>query len=317
MCDMPNRTFTDQPATDSSPSLPQNDPEPVRRIWQDLGLPGLIDVHTHFLPESVLRKVWAFFDQVGGPESAYDIGPAWPITYRYTEPERLDTLRNFGVLAFTSMVYPHKPGMARWLNEWSAGFSAQTPNCLSTATYYPEPDAGAYVAEAIAGGARIFKAHVQVGDYDPRDPLLDPVWGALSDSGVPTVIHCGSGPAPGRFTGPGPIAEVLARHPRLPLIIAHMGMPEYADFLDLVDRYDRVHLDTTMAFTDFVEAMMPFPPDQRSRLVDAGDRILFGSDYPNIPYSYLHALEAVVKLDLGDDWLRLVLHDNARTLLSI
>lgn len=301
---------TDRPFTDAGPALPQNDPGPVRRIWGDLGLPGLIDIHTHFLPESVLHKVWAYFDSVGA-------GSGWPITYRYTEPERLDTLRNFGVRSFTAMVYPHKPGMARWLNEWSAGFAAATPDCLSTATYYPEPDAAQYVTEAIAGGARIFKAHVQVGDYDPRDPLLDPVWGVLADAGVPTVIHCGSGPAPGRFTGPGPIGEVLARHPRLPLIVAHMGMPEYAEFLDLVERYERVHLDTTMAFTDFVEAAMPFPTDQRRRLLDAGDRILFGSDYPNIPYPYRHALEALVRLDLGDEWLRRVLHDNAHTLFLI
>ena len=29
---------------------------------RDLGLPGIVDLHVHFLPESVLRKVWAYFD---------------------------------------------------------------------------------------------------------------------------------------------------------------------------------------------------------------------------------------------------------------
>jgi uncharacterized protein len=28
-----------------------------------LGIPGLVDIHLHFLPESVQRKVWAFFDR--------------------------------------------------------------------------------------------------------------------------------------------------------------------------------------------------------------------------------------------------------------
>lgn len=27
--------------------------------WQRLGLPGLVDIHTHFLPERMLRRVWA------------------------------------------------------------------------------------------------------------------------------------------------------------------------------------------------------------------------------------------------------------------
>ena len=51
---------------------------------------------------------------------------------------------------------------------------------------------------------------------------------------------------PGAFTGPGPISGVLARHPRLTMIVAHLGAPEYADFLDLAGRYRGVHLDTTM-----------------------------------------------------------------------
>ena len=63
---------------------------------------------------------------------------------------------------------------------------------------------------------------------------------------------------------------MLARHPRLVAVIAHLGMPDYADFLDLAERYDRVHLDTTMAFTDFTEQRAPFPPELRPRLQALG-----------------------------------------------
>ncbi len=182
--------------------------ERVVGFWGELGLPGLIDVHTHFMPERVLAKVWAYFDAAGPL-----LGRPWPIAYRQEEDERLATLRGFGVRAFTSMVYLHKPGMAAWLNGWAAEFAARTPDCLRTATFYPEPEAAGYVGEALAGGVRVFKAHVQVGAYDPADRLLDPVWGAIAEAGVPVVTHCGSGPAPGAFTGPGPIGKVLARHP--------------------------------------------------------------------------------------------------------
>ena len=51
--------------------------------------------------------------------------------------------------------------------------------------------------------------------------------------GVPVVVHAEAGPAPGAFTGPGPIGAVLVRHPSLALIVAHMGMPEYDEFLGL------------------------------------------------------------------------------------
>jgi hypothetical protein len=282
----------------------------VREFWQRLGLPGLVDVHTHFMPEQVLRKVWAYFDAVG-PMT----GMEWPITYRHEEEERVALLREFGVRAFTSMLYPHKPGMAAWLNGWAADFAARTPDCAHTATLFPEDGVDRYVREAVEGGARIFKSHLQVGAYDPGDPLLDPVWGLLAEARVPVVMHCGSGPAPGKHTGPEPVGRVLARHPRLRLVVAHMGMPEYGDFLALAERYPEVRLDTTMAFTDFSEAFAPFPEGERGRLADLGERIVLGTDFPNIPYPYAHQLRALEGLGLGDDWLRAVCHDNGARLL--
>ncbi|MFD8689914.1 amidohydrolase family protein [Streptomyces sp. NPDC059651] len=288
-----------------------DDRDDVVRFWERLGLPGIIDVHTHFMPEQVLRKVWAYFDAVG-PR----IGREWPIAYRHEEEERLALLRSFGVLRFTSMLYPHKAGMAAWLNGWAADFAARVPDCLHTATFFPEEGVEKYAAEAVEAGARVFKSHIQVGDYDPNDPLLEPVWGLLAEAGIPVVIHCGSGPAPGRYTGPEPVARLLARHPRLRLVVAHMGMPEYAEFLALAETYREVRLDTTMTFTDFTEEIIPFPVAERGRLAALGDRILLGTDFPNIPYPYAHQLHALERLGLGDDWLRAVCHDNADALFA-
>lgn len=286
----------------------------VRAFWGRLGLPGLVDVHTHFMPERVLNKVWEYFDSAGELVG----GVEWPITYREEEAERVRLLREeFGVLAFTSMIYPHKAHMAEWLNGWASEFAKRTPGCLHTSTFFAEPGAAAYVRGALDEGARVFKSHVQVGGYDPGDPLLDAVWGLLAEAGAPVVIHCGSGPAAGKFTGPGPVGRVLARHPRLRLVVAHMGMPEYADFLDLADTYGSVMLDTTMAFTDFAERGAPFPVRERGRLLDLGERILFGSDFPNIPYPYLHQLEALERLGLGDEWLRAVCHGNGARLFGL
>lgn len=278
-----------------------------------LGLPGIIDVHTHFMPKRVLEKVWAYFDRAGPL-----IGRPWPVAYRTDETERVETLRRFGVRTFTSLVYPHKPGMAAWLNEWAGEFAASTPECLATATFYPEPDAASYVDAALRAGTRIFKAHLQVGDYDPNDRQLDDVWAMIDDANVPVVIHCGSGPRPGRFTGPAPILALLQRRPRLPLVIAHMGMPEYPDFMDIAERFDNVRLDTTMVFTPFTDETMPFPRDELARLRRLGDRILFGSDFPNIPYSYADALHSLTELaGMDENWLRGVLYYNAAQLFSL
>ncbi|KAA1247395.1 amidohydrolase [Mycobacterium simiae] len=287
--------------------------ESVRRMWQSLGLPGIVDVHTHFMPKPVMDKVWQYFDSAGPL-----VGRPWPIAYRTDEQRRVDILRAFGVRAFTSLVYPHKAHMAAWLNEWASEFAAATPDCLHTATFYPEPGVEAYVRRAVDDGARVFKAHIQVGRYDPTDQLLDAAWGVVENAAIPVVIHCGSGPAPGEHTGPEPVAALLKRHPRLRLIVAHLGMPEYTEFLDLADRYDQVWLDTTMAFTPFIEETMPFPRAEYTRLRDHGDRILFGSDFPNIPYRLIDAMRVLARLPgIDDEWLRNVLYHNGARLFGL
>lgn len=308
----PNEHGAGHAALGEAPGGGADERAEVAAFRRSVGLEQLIDVHTHFMPQRVLAKVWAYFD-TGGPL----LGRPWHITYRQREQQRLEVLRGFGVRAFTSMLYPHKAGMARWLNDWAAEFAARTPDCLHTATFFAEPSALDDVRRALQQGARVFKCHLQVGGYDPNDPLLDEVWALLAERGIPVVTHCGSGPAPGACTGPGPMAALLARHPQLPLIVAHLGLPEYEEFLGLAERYERVMLDTTMAFTTFTEAFAPFPRSALPRLADLGDRILLGTDFPNIPYPYADALTALEQTGLGTAWLRAVCHDNAARLFDL
>jgi predicted TIM-barrel fold metal-dependent hydrolase len=284
----------------------------VPRYWRELGLPGLVDVHVHFLPPRVQAKVWEYF-----ADAEVHYGRPWPITYALPVDERLAVLEALGVRAFPTLPYPHRPGMAAWLNDQAAEFARAHPRVLQSATFFPEPEAPGYVAEALAAGARIVKVHVQVGRFDPRDELLLPVWAQLEETGTPVVIHCGSGPLRGEHTGPAPMAGLLELFPRLQLVIAHLGMPEYGAFLELAERYERVHLDTTMFATDFTERLMPFDRSLLPRLAALRDKVLLGSDFPTIPYPYAHQLAALHRLELGEDWLRAVLWRNGARLFGI
>jgi len=280
-------------------------------------LSGVVDLHVHFLPERVMNKVWGYFDHA---EQHY--GTAWPVQYKVSEPDRLAVLRELGVSRFAPLVYPHKPGMAAWLTEWALEFAARVPAAVPTATLFPEPGVADYVRAALDAGARVFKMHVQVGAFDPRDELLDEAWGLLADAGVPVVIHCGNGPIPGAHTGMGIFAEVLAAHPALTAVLAHAGMPEFDAALDLVARFPRVYLDTTMVGTPFSLRMAPLPADWAARLTEHADRIALGTDFPNIPYDYATQLRAIAGWAaaderLGDDFLRAVLHDTPARLLGL
>jgi len=289
-----------------------------RAFADALGLPGLMDLHTHFLPPRVMAKVRAQFDAAGPL-----IGRPWPLHYRDDDEALVETLRSFGVRRFTALPYAHRPGMAEFLNDWAAGFAARVPEAAVCGTFFPEPGATAYVTERTQSGqgtVEVWKVHVQVGACAVTDPMLDEAWGVVAETGAPVVLHAGSGPVPTRHTGPAPVAELLARHPRLRLVIAHAGAPEYAEFLRLAETHERVALDTTMAFTTFFEEMGgAYPPELLPRLRDLGlaGKVHLGSDFPNIPYAYGEQLDALARLDLGEDWLRAVLWTSTAAMLDI
>ncbi|HJY67274.1 MAG TPA: amidohydrolase, partial [Streptosporangiaceae bacterium] len=139
----------------------------VPGFWRGLGVPGLADVHTHFLPPRMLRRVWDYFDAAGPL-----VGVRWPIRYKWSDEERVAHLRSMGVRMFSALAYAHRPDMAADLNAWTLAFAQANPGCLPSATFYPEPGVEHYVGQALDAGARIFKVHLQVGGFSPADPRL-------------------------------------------------------------------------------------------------------------------------------------------------
>lgn len=298
--------------TTFDPVDPPVDDAAIGALARGLGLPGIIDIHVHLLPERLQARIWAYFDRAGPL-----LGRPWPIRYRWAVPDLVNHLRAMGVRRFSTMPYAHKPGIAAGLCQHSLDLAEQFPEVLPTLTFFPEPDAASYVADALAAGARVGKVHLQVGDFDPREPTLEPVWGMLADARIPVVIHAGSGPMPGRYTGPALIAQTLARHRGLVAVIAHLGAPETSGFLDLVESRDDTYLDTTMSFTGFMNQMHAVSDAELERLAAVGDRVLFGSDFPSIPYAYADAVDSLVGLGMSHDWLRAVLWRNAARLLGL
>jgi predicted TIM-barrel fold metal-dependent hydrolase len=295
------------------PTPPSTDDD-VASWARDLGLPGIADVHTHFLPPRMLRRVWEYF-AAPGPL----VGREWPVAYKWAEEELVAHLGAMGVRRFSALAYAHRPQMAADLNDWTLDFAARVPGCLPSMTFYPEPGVETYVDTAIDRGARIAKLHLQAAEFDPADPLLDAVWGRMAELALPVVVHAGSGPVAHGHTGPGPLEAVLRRHPRLVVVVAHCGAPEYEGFVALARRFEGVCLDTTMVGTDFFGDVAPMPrallPELRALGLDG--RVLLGSDFPNIPYPYAHQLEALHRWGLGDAWLRAVCWHNAAALLPI
>ena len=256
---------------------------PHRVPLRELGVRALVDAHTHWFPDNVNAKIWAYFDD-----------NYWPLTYRGSTESRLEWMRRNGVRRFTALTYAHRAGMAAWLNEWTAEFASRVPEAIACGTFYPEAGAGADVRRCIEEyGFRGFKLHLRVGDFDPSQAELYPAFEQIEAAGLPVVIHCGSAPEPGAHTTPAVIKRLLLRFPRLKIVIAHMGAAEFETYLALAESHAGVYLDTTMVFVGF-QACDPYPPRLIARLKAVAHKVLYGSDFPTIPYPLSHAVRGIL-----------------------
>lgn len=275
-----------------------------------LGLPGIVDAHVHFLPDRVQEAVWRWFD---------GLDPAWPVTYRLPAAERLATLARLGVRHHTALAYAHRPGMLRFLNDHTLGLATVEGPVIPTFTIYPEEGVAAEVRRCLALGGRCVKVHLQVGAFDATDPLLEGAWALIEDAGVPVILHAGAvadGSGNERWCGPAPVRKLLGRFPDLRLVIAHMGAPDFAEFLAVAGQHGTVWFDTAMVFTD-PPYLSEYPDRLLGQVQGLGDRIVFGSDFPTIPHRFAAQVAGIDALGFGADWMRRILWENGVRLFGL
>jgi predicted TIM-barrel fold metal-dependent hydrolase len=265
----------------------------------------LIDIHTHLMPERLFRAVRKYFR-----------AHLWHPRYDAPTEELVQTLLDSGVSRFVFMPYAHRAEMSRSLNHWVANVQATfAPHAIGFGTFHP--DDGELLPELVDEalgklGLRGAKLHPQVGRFGLDDPRLDPLYERAIEHGALLIIHAGRRPEPNEHVGARAFARLMRRHPRLKVIVAHSGADEFDAFFDLCGIYEGIFLDTAMVFNNFLGGP---PPIQR--VLEFQDRVVYGSDFPNIPYRIDTAIQSILDLRLGRGLEEKLLCTNAARLLGI
>jgi predicted TIM-barrel fold metal-dependent hydrolase len=203
--------------------------------------------------------------------------------------------------------------MARELNRWSAELAWRQPRAIPLGTFHPLDDVQGLAQEAFGElGLAGFKVHCQVQRCYPDDRGLMPAYREAERRGKICLIHCGPAPEPSPFADARRFERVVRRFPGLTFVVAHMGADAFETYYGLMARYENIYLDTTMVFTGF----HPWQP-QLGGLIEFQDRILFGSDFPNLPYEYPTAVEGLLALGLGRGIEDKLLYANAARLFNL
>ena len=271
-------------------------------------LPPVTDAHVHLFPQPMFAALWRWFE-----------AHAWPIRYRLDSPGVLDFLFTRGVERAVGLMYSHRPGMARSLNAFMAALAADEPRLVPLATVLPgEPDAGTILDEAFAAGLRGVKLHCHVQCFAPDDPRMIPIYEACVRHDRPLVIHAGREPkSPAYDCDPHEICSaqrtenVLREWPTLRLCVPHLGADEFEAYERLLGRYDTLWLDTTMMLADYFDV-----PRQIHLLRSRPGRILYGSDFPNLPYAWDRELARLTQAKLPEDELAVLLSGAATGLFG-
>ena len=265
----------------------------------------IIDVHTHLMPERLFKAVRTYFR-----------ANLWHPHYDAPTEELVQALLEAGANRFVFMPYAHRGDMARSLNHWVANVEATfAPAAIGFGTFHPDDDEllPALIDEAFGPlGLRGAKLHPQVGRFAIDDPRLDPLYARAQETGALLLIHAGRLPERSEYVGARIFGRLMRRFPRLKVIVGHAGADEFDAFFDLCGVYEGIYLDTAMVFNKYLGGP---PPIQR--VLEFQDRVLFGSDFPNIPYRWETAVQGIVDLRLGRALEEKLLCTNAARLLQL
>ncbi len=167
----------------------------------------------------------------------------------------------------------------------------------------------------------------QYQGIEPTDPRLEPYWALAERLDIPVQLHVGTGPFGVVYMGAGgyrarlhsalSVEEVLVKHPKLRIYLAHAGYPMIDDLLALMYAHPQVYVDTgVIVFTQ------PRPAFYRylQRIFEAGfgKRVMFGTDQMVWPGVIERSVKVIEEAPfLSPEQKRDILYNNAARFLRL
>ena len=275
-----------------------------------IGLPPVIDAHVHVFPGNISAAIRKWFDE-----------NAWHIRYEMRAVETFEFLLSRGVSHIIALQYAHKPGISRELNQYLSekckGFEKRV---TGMATVFPEErGAEEILTEAFELGLGGLKLHAHVQCFDMNGEAMNRLYECCRLHQKPIVMHVGREPKstayrcdPYEICSAEKLEQVLKDFPDLKICVPHLGFDEFSDYRKLVETYDNLWLDTTMVLVDYF--------DIREE-IDLGayrlDRIMYGTDFPNIPYAWDREIKALKAMNLEHRTLEKILGGNAENFFGL
>ena len=243
-----------------------------------------------------------------------------------TEPEVIEDFKKAGVeavlVAFDIETVTATPPCS---NEYVARMRDDNPGVIRQAWAAVDPLKGdAAIQEANKAikelGMLGLHFHPIMGHFSVDDRKLYPLWETINALRAPVMIDVGTtgmgAGMPGglgaviRHAHPAAIDQLAADFPNLSIVAAHPGWPWTEEMIAVALHKGNVSWELSGWAPKYFPD--PLKRDIRSRLKD---KIMFGSDYPSIPYERL--LREWRELGYSDELMEKIFHGNAERILGL
>ncbi len=274
-------------------------PQGVKHLPQPL-----VDFHVHLFPDRLFDAIRRQF--------VTDYG--WSVVHPLYWRGSVAYLRERGVGPVVYSNYAHRKDIAQGLNDWNRTILAELPDLYCFAAFHPDDEDGLAMAADLLDHPQIlgFKLQLLVQRFYPDDERLFPLCELVMAKKKRLLFHVGTGPVGNEFVGVAHFRRLLARYPDLPAIVAHMGALEYGAFGDLLADHPGIYLDTAFSFIPRLGPMFDLGNDF---LETNRERILYGSDFPNVIFPREDEIDTLVGLDLSQSFYDSVFRDNGLRLI--
>jgi len=277
-----------------------------------------IDSHCHFFPPQIFKSIWKYFevpDKEGNPQG-------WNIKYKLPTDSLVKFLENHRVKYFTTYNYAHKSGIADYINEWTYELTRKNKQAIPFGCVWPDDANRVEYIQKLFDEYKFLglKLQLLVQNFYPDDDRMHDIYNLIVDRGKWINFHVGTAPYRNRYVGYKHFKEFIQKYPNMNIIVAHLGTYESDKFFNLLDKYNNLYLDTAMVYLPMtfsklwkINVKLPTKED----LLAHEDRLLYGSDFPNIPYNYNQSIEGLLNLGLPKSFYDKVFYENAKRIFGI
>ena len=267
----------------------------------------IIDSHVHLFPDKLFDAIWRWFDKF-----------AWEVRYKLYTAACIDQLKNSGIDMAVIYNYAHKPDLSESLNKWSYELKQHHDDLIVFGTSHPDD---ANLKQSLNKALKTYdlsgiKLHSHVIGRSPDHESYFPIYEQICKHNKILTIHAGTGPSLAGYaaltkeiSGVDKIYGFMKRFPGMTCIVPHFGAEEFDEFFDLMSEFKNLWTDNTMALSGYFEKI-----PRVDSIIKYQDRILYGSDFPNIPYDMMTEINNIKALNLGKETEDKIFYKNAKRL---